>query len=188
MSGQEKEKGSIKKMNFKNHESDLKQLLQIPVPGRKKFYHKGCYIIQRDAGDLSYKIGMSWGKSGLLVRLRSYKICFPYVNEFYVKYLVLSSTSDDAKMLEKRVLAQRKLKHIEKNPTAQGRRSNEYRFTSSAQVLKNVLKRVLDANPNIWTHLILFGENGWKLIPNLGHAVRDLSAPSNRITAMPTPF
>ena len=148
-------------MNFKDHESDLKELLQIPVPGRKKYYHKGCYIIQRDEGDLSYKIGVSWGKSGLLVRLRSYKICFPYINEFFVTYLILSSTEQDAKSLEKKILAQRTLKQVEKNPTAQGRRSNEYRFVSSGGVLKSTIKRILDGNPNLWTHIVVFGVNGW---------------------------
>ena len=102
--------------------------------------------------------------------------------------MILSSTEEDAKSLEKKILAQRTLKQVEKNPTAQGRRSNEYRFVSSGGVLKSTIKRILDGNPNLWPHIVVFGVNGWKLVPNMGNAVRDLEAPSNRITDMPHPF
>jgi hypothetical protein len=152
-------------MNFKLHERDLRRLLTIPGQ-RENEGHKGCYIIQRDDGDDSYKIGVSYGRAGLWRRLKDYKICFPFLNEFYVNYIITSPTSADAKKLEKLILARRELERIERNPDDQGLTSNEYRFVTSVYKLKKVILAVADKNRDLWSAIVVLGPNGWRVYRN----------------------
>lgn len=163
----------IRRMNFKNNEKDIQKLLRTgtrlsqskdPEKKGKKVatYHRGLYVISRLEGDTTHKIGMAHGEGGLFPRLKSYKLCWPYPKEYYVQFLVVCPSAQDAKKLEKEVLKnKRSLKHIEKNPEAQGRSSNEYRVTASREALKKALFDAMDRNRDTWEALIVFGENHW---------------------------
>jgi hypothetical protein len=174
-------------MNFKDYEKDLQRFLRIntATKSKTKEYHRGIYLISRNVNDNTHKIGMAWGKGGLFNRLRSYKICMPYKDEFYVQLLIICPTIDDAKLLEKRVLKRKELGLVEANETAQGRRSLEYKVTESRAQLNTAVRRTLDRNPNLWTHVIVFNNAGWKVIPNTGHAVKGMERPSLRRTKQP---
>ena len=170
-------------MNFTDNQFAIEKLLMLPdkVAGKKNksAYFKGVYIFSRDYDDNSYKIGMAWGIGGLFQRLKSYKICYPYKNEFFLQYLLISATADDAKTLETKVLASKKLESVDENPTVEGRRSREWKMVSKREVLNNVLKSSLNANPNLWTHCIVFGKTGWIIHINNGKALPDLVRPSS---------
>ena len=169
-------------MNFTDNQFAIEKLLMLPdkVAGKKNksAYFKGVYIFSRDYDDNSYKIGMAWGIGGLFQRLKSYKICYPYKNEFFLQYLLISATADDAKTLETKVLASKKLESVDENPTVEGRRSREWKMVSKREVLNNVLKTSLTANQNLWTHCIVFGKTGWIIHINHGQALPDLVRPS----------
>ena len=168
-------------MNFIDNQLQIDELLLLPDKvGGKKNYFKGVYIFSRDYDDTSYKIGMAWGKGGLFERLKSYKICYPYKNEFFLQYLLISTTSDDAKTLETTVLASKKLVSVIENTTAEGRRSREWKMVSKRVILNDVLKTSLAANPNLWTHCIVFGMTGWIIHTNNGKALPDLVRPSTK--------
>ena len=170
-------------MNFTDNQFAIEKLLMLPdkVAGKKNksAYFKGVYIFSRDYDDNSYKIGMAWGIGGLFQRLKSYKICYPYKNEFFLQYLLISATADDAKTLETKVLASKKLESVDENPTVEGRRSREWKMVSKREVLNNVLKSSLNANPNLWTPCIVFGKTGWIIHINNGKALPDLVRPSS---------
>ena len=169
-------------MNFTDNQFAIEKLLMLPdkVAGKKNksAYFKGVYIFSRDYDDNSYKIGMAWGVGGLFQRLKNYKICYPYKNEFFLQYLLISATADDAKTLETKVLASKKLESVDENPTVEGRRSREWKMVSKREVLNNVLKTSLTANQNFWTHCIVFGKTGWIIHTNHGQALPDLVRPS----------
>ena len=170
-------------MNFTDNQFAIEKLLMLPdkVAGKKNksAYFKGVYIFSRDYDDTSYKIGMAWGIGGLFQRLKNYKICYPYKNEFFLQYLLISATADDAKTLETKVLASKKLESVDENPTVEGRRSREWKMVSKREVLNNVLKSSLTANQNLWTHCIVFGKTGWIIHTNHGQALPDLVRPSS---------
>ena len=184
-------------MNFEVHEDDIKKLLLLPDRRMSKGktvktvpqYHKGVYLISRDIDDLCYKMGMAHGSGGLFPRLKQYKPCFPYKTEYYVQYLFLSATGDDAEKLEKCILGIKAFTQPEKNPSAQGKACSEYRMFPHKEALMRGLIKVLDANPNLWTHAVLLGENGWALITNKsGDSVQGLSRPRNSLTLKPLPY
>lgn len=162
-------------MNFKDNQKNIQKLLRSGTrttrstnpkkAGEKKTtYYRGLYVISRGEGDSTFKIGMAHGDGGLFTRLKSYKLCWPYENEFYVHYLVVCPTAKDAKELERQVLKnKRSLKGIKKNPEAQGKASNEYRVTASKDALKKVLMDAMDRNRDTWEALVVFGKTKWTI-------------------------
>jgi len=141
-------------------------------------HFKGLYVISRKRDDLTFKIGIAHGQGGLKPRLQSYKICYPYADEFYVHYIIITPTSNDAKKLEKILLADSTLQSTLENPTAQGKKSKEYKMVASHRDLKKVLTRALDNNINLWTHVTVLGDNGWNIVSNFdGSAVKKLTKP-----------
>jgi hypothetical protein len=177
-------------MNFTDEQKAIEKLLLLPDKrvsikgGDKKQYYKGVYIFSRDVDDTSYKIGMAWGVGGIFQRLKNYKICYPYENEFFIQYILISATSEDAKKLEKKILSSQKLKMIEQTTTVvAGKRSREWRIVSKRNILNGVLKSTLEANPNLWTHIVVFGETGWVVHTNASligksNKIKDLVRPS----------
>jgi hypothetical protein len=156
--------------------------------GKSKSYFKGVYIFSRDLDDTSYKIGMAWGIGGLFQRLKSYKICYPYKNEFFLQYLLISATADDAKDLEKKVLDSKRLTSIAENPTVEGRRSQEWKMVSKRAILNDVLKSTLKVHPNLWTHCIVFGKAGWIIHTNTDGSAPALVRPSSTRTTQNSLF
>ena len=140
-----------------------------------KQHFKGLYVISRNKDDLTFKIGIAHGQVGLKPRLQSYKLCYPYKDEYYIHYIIITPTAQDAKKLEKIVLADSTLQSTTENPTAQGKKSKEWKLGASHRDLKKVLTRALDNNINLWTHVTVLGDNGWKIIRNFdGSAIRKL--------------
>lgn len=173
-------------MNFKDNQNDVRQLLKYPdrvkskISGRlRPRYFPGCYLITRKLNDNEWKVGTS---SNLYMRLKDYKICWPYEDEFYIDYLVISATSSDSKSIEKQLLNEKKLKEIKFNPLSQGKNSQEYRVVTKKVTLKTVVKKVLESNRNEWTHIIVFGLNGWRVLLNKGSNRINLQKPSSRTT------
>ena len=64
-------------------------------------------------------------------------------------------------------------------------RSLEHRVVSKREILNNAIIKVLDNFPNLWTQIVIFGENGFTIKVNNGHAVQGLAKPSNRTTRQP---
>lgn len=181
-------------MNFKLHESDIKSLLSIPGQ-RQKEGQKGLYIISRDNPSDSYKIGVSYGRVGLWGRLKNYKICFPFLEEFHVNYIITCWDDTDAKQLEKIMLSRTELQRIERNPANQGRVSDEYRFVSSNANLKKAIMKTLNDHPMKWKSVVVFGSNGWRVYNNQRTAdgrrfiqIKALVKPSARTNTMPSIF
>ena len=107
---------------------------------------------------------MAWGAGGIFQRVKSYKICFPYITELFIQYAIICPTAESAKELEKIVLKNRRLSTVEANPTAQGRRSEEYKVVASKKDLYDVITESLDAHGDLWTHIVVFGLDSWKVV------------------------
>jgi hypothetical protein len=168
-------------MNFKENMEDLRQLLRKGTTktskGKNKAtYQMGTYMFTRDFNDNHTKVGVSYGSGGVYTRLKSYKICYSFPDEFYIQKIIISQTSDDAKEVERLILKSKRLKILENKGA-----SKEWKIYNNTQVLNNVIKSVLDRNPNIWSHIIVFNVESWKIIRNTGHALKGLSRPSLRV-------
>jgi hypothetical protein len=171
-------------MNYTNYEASLGKLLLLPdtrlsKTGKEKTQHfKGIYVISRSKDDLTFKIGVAYGDGGLKPRLQNYKLCYPYKDEFFVHYIIITATATDAKMLERKVLGDPRLSNTERNPVAQGRKSTEWKVLTSTSVLKKVLITAMDNNSNLWTHCVVFSDNGWNIVRNFdGSGVKHLTKP-----------
>lgn len=163
-------------MNVVQYQTTIRKLLLLPNRRKtnpkkpttkvttKPTYTKGVYIFSKDERSDVHKIGLARGNGGLYERLMSYKLCFPHEDEFYIKFLIIGTTITDSEKLEKLVLASKKLKEIEPTITLEGKKSLEYRITSSRTVLNQEIAKVLKANLNLWTHVVVFGPSGWRII------------------------
>lgn len=161
-------------MDFKNNRKDIRDLVnKVEVePGGGRVHNlRGVYILQRDPSTRHYKIGMS--VDGLYNRLSSYAtMCFPFEDEYYLHYLIISPRRSDeteyrrvVKKLEDKFIDIEKtdFKSMLKSDKNQGRSTKEYKTISSTTVLKDTVFRVLNANKTLWTHLIVFGDDGWQI-------------------------
>ena len=166
-------------MNFFDNERNIKQLLilnekreRVDKPPADKHW-KGCYVISRNDHDNVHKLGVAWGDGGLFNRLKNYKICMPYKDEYFVQFIFVCDTKDKSKALEKKILA-RTDKFTDKRIAEQafddekvsGVRSKEYRFTAKKQDLKDLLTAELNDNLELWRYAVIFGKNSWKIIPS----------------------
>ena len=190
-------------MNFKDNQTTLRDnLFKYPtrVEGKKKgktkpAYFSGIYFISRNENDLQMKIGMS---GQIYKRLLSYKVCFPYKSEFWVQYCIITPTAQDAKTLEKAILNHPELTDnvIEANPSAEGKRSLEYKILKNKADLGGIIYDVLKKPQynNLWTHWVPFSRDGWMSnIRNTTELQRHWFLPRKRLskkeglyTALPT--
>ena len=177
-------------MNFVKYEKSIRKLLLLPnkrdsKPNKKTgkitkkpTYAKGVYVFSKDERSDVHKIGLAWGNGGLYERLKGYKLCFPFEDEFWLKFVIIGTSAADSKKLEKLVLASKRLRKIEPATDLQGKKSLEYRITSSRTVLNQEIAKVLKANVNLWTHIVVFGSNSWRVIRHDANKVLKLSKPS----------
>ena len=136
-----------------------------------------------------HKIGMAFGQGGLYQRLKDYKLCYAFEDEFWVQFLIIGTTSDDSKTLEKKILARKELKKIEPTITLEGKKSLEYRLTSSRTSLNEAIGDVLKKNLNLWTHIVVFGPSGWRLIRSDDYPLElKMAKPSKNYTLKPKLF
>ena len=184
-------------MNFVKHQRTLETLLK--TQGQKSY--SGLYIFSRDKAEKVYKFGMS--VSSLYRRLKQHKQCYPFQDEFFLQFIVvIRDTAGDAAGNEKRVrLLERKLLEatrkqstvVEKGEAEgdgkqgqgpeQGQRPVEYRVFANRNNLNKILKEALLNNRSMWDYLIVFGENGWDILPNketLKHPIRTIKSLTKR--------
>lgn len=178
-------------MNFKDKQVDLQLLLESGSRTNSKekkvpTYNKGVYIFSRKLNDDVHKIGVAFGSGGIYERLKSYKICYPFKDEFYIQYIITCETVAKAKRLEKTILKNHRLKNVATNIVAQGKTSQEHKFTSKNAVLKDVLVNTLNEHKGIWEYVAVFGEKGWKIIQNrVDKNVTGLAKPSSSYNLRP---
>ena len=92
-------------MNFKQHQEDIKRLVSRGADGRGRFTAwKGVYVFSREANDKAQKIGVAYGTQGVYSRVKHYKICYPYPDEFYLHMLILTDDEPSARLLERKIL------------------------------------------------------------------------------------
>lgn len=166
-------------MNFNDYHSDIKKLLIRPEKRKSRNinksdqdqFYKGIYVISRDKEldkneKLQYKVGMAHGSGGIYKRMDGYKMCFPYPDEFWMHFCVITPKAENAKLLEQKILADKHMK-IVKNPrnTLQ---NLEYRTVLKKTTLHNSLLRALKNNPELWDYAVIFGKKGWKILKNTG--------------------
>ena len=185
-------------MNFKDHEKDLRKLLLLPnrratastdpkkANNTKPTFYKGIYVLSKNEDDSTHKIGMAHGNGGLFERLKTYKMCFPYKDEFWLQLLIITPISKDAITLEKQVLKSKHFRDIKANDTVQGRRSLEYRITANRQSWNTAILESLNKprSKNMWSHMIIMNRWGWKIHINDGSTRRGLSKASQDRTTM----
>jgi hypothetical protein len=157
-------------MNYVKHEKLLQKLLS--TDGGKPY--SGNYIYSRDEVDNTVKIGMS--QAGLWKRLRQAKSCFPYKNEFWLKYLIISLDGHYTKGSKSTTITtehalHNESKHIstvtmDESEVEEGKRPREYRLFSNKTQLYNLLKKTLNKNRKSWDYLIVFSRTGWHIVPN----------------------
>jgi hypothetical protein len=182
-------------MNYHSHVKWIHKLLLRPEKRKNtkgKFvdqFYKGVYVISRDVKDVNYKMGMAHGMGGIYERMKSYYNCFPYESEFFIHFCVLSLESKDTKKLEKALL-NKTIKNAVPNPR-NTKLNTEYRTLKKKADLHNSILRVLKDHPKLWSYVVVFGENGWRLLKNDGADRVDsgiLSIPAKSYTLKPLPF
>lgn len=172
-------------MNLVLHEKTLKILLQSE--GGKPY--AGNYVYSRDEDDSTYKIGMS--QSGLFSRIKQAKSCYPYKDEFWLHYCIISldgyfkkGEKSSTRHIEDDLLKTSKsLSTVELQKSdikEQGQRPREYRLVSNKKQLYTLLKNTLNKHRDKWDWLVVFSKNGWDVIPN----DRLVSKPITNITQL----
>jgi len=171
-------------MNFIKYEQDFKQILfkgkaKTKAGKDKDTFHRGMYIFSRDLDDVRFKVGLSYGESGLYTRLKNqYRICYAYPNEFFVHFLVLSLAPRQARQLEKKMLAD--LKTIPKETNSTSNANNEWKIVSNREELKQKLRAMLNANKDLWFAVVVFNKKNMRVIDNTRDLSElDLNKPSN---------
>ena len=83
-------------MNFIENQKNIRKLLLRPERRATRStdpkkagktvptFYRGIYVISRLENDNIHKIGMAHREGGLFERLKDYKLCFPFKNEFWV--------------------------------------------------------------------------------------------------------
>jgi hypothetical protein len=95
----------------------------------------------------------------------------PYKDEYYVQYLFICQTKEEAKALERKILARTdKLTDtqiaeqvFDDESKVKGRRSKEYRFSAKKDDLTQLLIAELNDHTDLWRYAVIFGKNGWKI-------------------------
>jgi hypothetical protein len=180
-------------MNFKSNIADIKNKLlklenrRTDTKGKEHpSYHKGVYVISQFEDRDSYKIGLARGRDGLYQRIKSYAIAYPYSDELFVHFMVISLSTEDAIKLERIILADKGLSKVEQNPS---KGSLEWRINSKYHNINHSIKEAcLDVkNKDLWQYVIVFGKNGWRVITNdvtkkLTRSNFNLDKPSDEFT------
>ena len=164
-------------MNFKDHEKKIQSFLKT---GSRKStgkteknvatYQRGVYVISRFLNDDYVKIGMAHGDGGLFQRLKSYKICYPFKDEYFLQYLFIWPSSKNAEKLEKHILSRKdKLHDIGvadvKNECvkAEGRYRKEYRCSATKNVMNETIMEELNKHKELWSNVVIFGKEVGRL-------------------------
>ena len=165
-------------MNFVKHQAQLKALLH--TEGGKPY--SGCYVYSRLEDDTTVKLGMS--QAGLFGRIAQAKSCYPYKNEMYLHFIIVSldgqkkakGTKSTTRYIENELLTQSKhMSTVDMEPSEtsgaysdkeEGNRPTEYRILGTSATLHKLLQVSLNKHRDKWDYLIVFSSTGWNIIPN----------------------
>ena len=180
-------------MNYKSKYKHIEKLLRLHTRKNSKgkntpTYHKGVYVYSRGLNDTTFKIGMAWGGGGIKNRMDSYKICYPSSNELFLQMCVISFTQAGAKFLEKVILKDKRFDEMEAILVdgAKSRVPREYRVVTKRVTLYDAVSSALNDYPNLWSYVVVFGKDSWRIHANDGHSVKGLYRPSNNRTVKPS--
>lgn len=162
-------------MNFKNHKKELRAFFKEQKIGGKTYGARGVYVFTRDLDDDVFKLGVSYGRAGLYNRLKNYQICYPFKNEFFLHMVVITPTGEDGKKLERQLLRNKTMKS---SPSLIA--GTEFRITSTRKKLFAAVEYVLEGQPDLWTHVVVFNGDCWKVIPNRYPRSLNISRPPAR--------
>ena len=162
-------------LNTGHRKSDGFTKTKPPKPKQKTpVYYPGVYVVSRKLSNNISKLGEASGQGGIYKRVISqYKICYPDTQkEFFMKYLILTErktvqvpNAKKTKMIEKsyaQMMEQMLHKSIGKSPVIKDIYSNEYIYTSTTEIEKNMDK--VFQNPHIkpfYLRVLKFVENGF---------------------------
>ena len=180
-------------MNYKTKYKHIEKLLRLHTrkdsKGRNKpTYHKGVYVYSRGVDDKTFKIGMTWGGGGMLNRMNNYKICYPSKKELFLQMCIISFTQYGAKFLEKVILKDKRFDEMDPIVIdgAKSRVPREYRVVTKRVTLYDAVSKALNDYPNLWSYVVVFGKDSWRIHANDGHSVKGLYRPSNNRTVKPS--
>ena len=116
-------------------------------------------------------------QAGLWKRLSQAKSCFPYKNEFWLKYIIISLDGHYTKGEKSTTITIENALHAEskhlstvtmdksENPE-EGKRPREYRLFANNTQVHSLLKKTLNKHRKAWDYLVVFNRTGWHIIPN----------------------
>lgn len=168
-------------MNFNKHHKDIKKLLLRPEkrkssnpnkPHQEQFY-KGIYVISRDKeldknNRLQYKVGMAHGSGGIYKRMDGYKMGFPYPDEFWFHFCIITPKPEGAKKLENIILSYKNMEKVKNPRNDQQNLEYMYRVVIQKITMQDALLKALKDNPKLWDYAVTFGKEGWKILSNTG--------------------
>lgn len=165
-------------MLFKKYQTEIRNLLRTGYrqktgkhKGKEATYWSGIYIFSRLQSDDYFKVGMSTTLYNRL--LNQYKVCYSFDDEFHLKYILLTASANDTKKLEKLILNSG-LKKAETNY------SEEWKVTSTENVLKDKIKKVLSDHRDLWVYVLVFSDDSWKIVGNIPNTPINLEKPTSR--------
>lgn len=183
-------------MNFHKNQTNIQDLLRDGW--RKKThqnsitatYNKGVYILSVLPDDDTMKIGMASGLGGIYQRLaKQYKICFHSDEHYWLRYMFISPEKDFEYTNNRNCRKKKGItSYANELECILGRAigkllktsySNEWIKVTRISAFEGEIKRVLeqDSHRKLWTHVIKFYDDGWKIIKNS----RDISVDFSKV-------
>ena len=149
-------------VTFNRNFDKLRPMLKTgmrPVAGKNRAtYAKGVYIFSVQGPDQVHKFGVAFGAGGLYERLKSYRLCFPQPDKIVIKYLIIASSTEKARALEKLFLDHQKLKK------APNQYSREWQSVRSRKLMEEVMIDILNRS-DLWERVAVLWENGNEIHP-----------------------
>ena len=152
-------------MNFVNKKDTIKGKLFEGNP------YSGCYVYSRDKNDTVFKMGRS---KNIHRRLMEHKACYPFKSEYWLQFVIVVLGPDmdtRTKQLEKAIHDEKEYltRTADFEPSTakeEGNRPREYRIAIDRKALNSAVEKVLNAKYKLWDFLVVFSEEGWRIIPN----------------------
>ena len=133
--------------------------------------YNGCDVYSRDKFDTVFKMGRS---NNIHRRLVQHKACYPFKSEYWLQFLIVVLEPDAdtrTKQLEKTLLSERDYliptADVEQSTEKEHiKRPREYRIAIDRKALNSAVEKVLNEKYTLWDFLVVFSEDGWRIIPN----------------------
>ena len=157
-------------MNFHVHRKELRSLLHSgwrkktgKRGGNTSTYNAGCYFISQKRDDSTFKMGLS---NSIYSRLSNqYLVCFPFKEDYYVKYLVICG-ADDTRELEVKLAAALRGAASKKDSLdliSKDSYSKEWFLVSRDARISSAIFKVCRTWKK-WSHVVKFEQEGWRVI------------------------